>query len=87
MYDTYGFPVDLTLLMCEEKGMKVDMKGYETQMEAARAAAKAGGNFASNEAIDVAADEVDQLKNRMSVPPTDDTHKYVWDSNGKGENQ
>lgn len=23
MYDTFGFPIDLTLLMCEEKGLKV----------------------------------------------------------------
>lgn len=29
LYDTYGFPVDLTQLMTEEKGLKVDMSGYE----------------------------------------------------------
>lgn len=29
LYDTYGFPVDLTQLMAEEKGLQVDMQGYE----------------------------------------------------------
>lgn len=29
LYDTYGFPVDLTQLMTEEKGYKIDMNAYE----------------------------------------------------------
>lgn len=29
LYDTYGFPVDLTQLMTEEKGLKIDLDGYE----------------------------------------------------------
>lgn len=29
LYDTYGFPVDLTQLMSEEKGLVVDMNAYE----------------------------------------------------------
>lgn len=29
MYDTFGFPVDLTNLMVEEKGLTIDMAGYE----------------------------------------------------------
>lgn len=29
LYDTYGFPIDLTQLMAEEKGLKIDMTGYE----------------------------------------------------------
>ncbi|CAH2243143.1 jg14436 [Pararge aegeria aegeria] len=28
MYDTYGFPIDLTQLMCEEKGLAIDMEAY-----------------------------------------------------------
>ena len=49
-------------------------------MDKARQRAKEGGHFTANEAIDMAADEVDQLKNKMGVPPTDDTHKYKWDA-------
>lgn len=29
LWDTYGFPVDLTQLMAEEKGLEVDMPGFE----------------------------------------------------------
>jgi len=29
LYDTYGFPLDLTTLMCEEKGVSVDTEAYE----------------------------------------------------------
>ena len=36
LYDTYGFPVDLTRLMAEEKDMNVDMAGFESQMEGQR---------------------------------------------------
>ncbi|MEH6306424.1 alanine--tRNA ligase [Olivibacter sp. CPCC 100613] len=42
LYDTYGFPIDLTGLMAREKGWEVDMKGFETalnkQKERSRAA-------------------------------------------------
>ena len=37
LYDTYGFPVDLTRLMADEKDMTVDMAGFESEMEAQRA--------------------------------------------------
>jgi alanyl-tRNA synthetase len=29
LYDTYGFPVDLTQLMAEERNLSVDMQAYE----------------------------------------------------------
>ena len=36
LYDTYGFPVDLTQLMAEERDMAVDMAGFEAAMEQQR---------------------------------------------------
>jgi alanyl-tRNA synthetase len=41
LYDTFGFPVDLTRLMAQEKGFGVDEKGFEKQMDDAREKAKA----------------------------------------------
>jgi len=36
LYDTYGFPIDLTQLMTEEKGLKIDMAGYEESKKQAQ---------------------------------------------------
>ncbi len=33
LFDTYGFPVDLTNLMAEEKGLEVDMEGFNANLE------------------------------------------------------
>ncbi|MCH2663909.1 alanine--tRNA ligase [bacterium] len=48
LYDTYGFPIDLTELMAAEKGIKVDTTGFERAMEEQKnrsreATRKAGG--------------------------------------------
>lgn len=41
LYDTYGFPVDLTSLIAAEKGFSVDEAAFDKEMEAARTKAKA----------------------------------------------
>lgn len=41
LHDTYGFPIDLTLEMAEEKGLDVDREGFRALMEEQRARAKA----------------------------------------------
>ena len=40
LYDTYGFPVDLTIEMVEEQGMKLDEKAFHQQMEEQRQRAR-----------------------------------------------
>ncbi len=41
LYDTYGFPLDLTEILAHERGLKVDTAGFETAMEAQRQRARA----------------------------------------------
>jgi len=41
LYDTFGFPIDLTQLLCEERGLKVDMETFEKHMNAQRDRARA----------------------------------------------
>lgn len=45
LYDTYGFPLDLTIIMAEEKGLKVDEKGFEEEMEKQRQRARDAAKF------------------------------------------
>ena len=45
LYDTYGFPLDLTQLMAREKGLEVDEIGFHENMKKQRDRAKASGNF------------------------------------------
>jgi len=47
LYDTYGFPVDLTRVMAEEKNMTVDMSGFEKAMESQRSRARESSSFAA----------------------------------------
>ena len=42
LWETSGFPLDLTQLMAEEDGLEVDVPGYEVAMEAAREKSRAG---------------------------------------------
>jgi len=42
LYDTYGFPLDLTELMARERGLAVDSAGFEKFMDEARALSRAG---------------------------------------------
>ena len=45
LYDTYGFPIDLTVEMAKERGFTVDMPSYETAMEEQRDRARRAGKF------------------------------------------
>lgn len=51
--DTYGFPIDLTVELCAEKGLDVDMDGYKSELEkqktTARAARKDGSSWDSDD--------------------------------------
>ncbi|HET9818902.1 MAG TPA: alanine--tRNA ligase [Rhodanobacteraceae bacterium] len=47
LYDTFGFPVDLTADIARERGLGVDMAGFERAMEAQRERARAASKFES----------------------------------------
>ena len=48
LYDTYGFPVDLTNDVAREHNVKIDEAGFEKAMEAQRARAQKASNFGAN---------------------------------------
>jgi len=45
LYDTYGFPVDLTADIARERGLEVDMDGFDKAMNEQRERARAAGRF------------------------------------------
>ena len=75
LHDTYGFPVDLTQLMAEERGMKVDVEGFTTLMEEARTRARAGAKGAEDAGLGFGTDAVATLK-KLGRQPTDDSDKF-----------
>jgi len=48
LYDTYGFPSDLTADIARERGLTVDMDGFRVAMEAQRARARSASQFATD---------------------------------------
>ncbi len=62
LYDTYGFPVDLTADIARERGLTIDMPGFDQSMNEQRERARAASNFESK----------GQLPAEMasSLPPT-----------------
>ena len=45
LYDTYGFPLDLTADVCRERNIAIDEEGFECEMEAQRLRAQAASQF------------------------------------------
>jgi alanyl-tRNA synthetase len=76
LYDTYGFPIDLTDLMAQERGLKVDLEGFEQAMEEAKARSRQGGRKETGEQkIELRAEQVAKL-GHLHVKPTDDSFKF-----------
>jgi len=62
LYDTYGFPLDLTMMLAEEKGFKIDHRGFEQEMQAQRERARKASKFGS------VVTEDDWIEFRPSLP-------------------
>lgn len=70
LHDTYGFPVDLTQIMAQEKGLAVDIAEYERLMEEARERARACAKGFEAAGIAIPAELL------APFGPTDDSAKY-----------
>ena len=75
LHDTYGFPIDLTQLMAAERGMAVDVQGFERLMDAARERARSGGKIGVKRLWEIPSEVLAQL-GPTGVPSTDDSYKY-----------
>ncbi len=78
LHDTYGFPIDLTRIMAEERGMSVDIAGYEKLMEQAKELARSGGKGEKSRLTDLSPDALAQLS-LAGVTQTNDQPKFSRD--------
>ena len=75
LYDTYGFPIDLTSLMAEERGLKIDLAAYEKEREKAEERSRAGSAKETDKGLALDGDTVARLM-RLGVEPTNDSAKF-----------
>ncbi len=76
LYDTYGFPVDLTQIMAEERGLSVDLAGFDKAMEEAKERSRQGGRRdEGGSKIELRAEQVAKL-GHLNVKPTNDDAKF-----------
>lgn len=61
LYDTFGFPIDLTELLCAERGLKVDMPRFEQLMEEARELSRAAQKSSIVRALDISSEAVTEF--------------------------
>jgi alanyl-tRNA synthetase len=82
LYDTLGFPIDLTQIMASEQGFDVDVKGFQAAMteqkERSRVATRTK-RLAGRVALTLGAEQTAYLARDAKVAPTDDSSKYTWD--------
>jgi alanyl-tRNA synthetase len=76
LYDTYGFPVDLTLLMAEELGLGVNHEQFEGAQAASREASKASLKVGARDVVRLDVHDIAALENNASVSKTDDSAKF-----------
>ena len=79
LYDTYGFPLDLTRDVAKERGFTVDEEGFLAALEKQRERARAAQQFALEvgEKLEVYSDLLDELKRTGVLPATGVEHLYT----------
>jgi alanyl-tRNA synthetase len=76
LYDTYGFPVDLTRLMAEEAGLDIDEKAFEEARLQSKEASKGGKRSAGKELVKLDVHALAKLEGNDEVSVTNDDAKY-----------
>ncbi|MEM9478784.1 MAG: alanine--tRNA ligase [Verrucomicrobiota bacterium] len=85
LYDTYGFPVDLTCLLADELGFEVDMDGFEELMEEQRERARSAQKSEIVTALEIATDaetefvgfEADETEAEVLEVHSEDEFRFV----------
>ncbi|KAF8894893.1 tRNA synthetases class II (A)-domain-containing protein [Gymnopilus junonius] len=76
LYDTFGFPVDLTRLMAEELGLTINDTEFEEAQAQSKEASKASLKKASTNMVKLDVHDIAALERNDQVPKTDDSAKF-----------
>ncbi|PWN22402.1 hypothetical protein BCV69DRAFT_276352 [Microstroma glucosiphilum] len=76
LYDTYGFPVDLTLIMAQEKGLGVNDAEFQEAKTKSYEASKGGARTQEEGMPRFDVHDLGALEKMDDVPKTDDSHKF-----------
>ena len=88
LYDTFGFPIDLTELLCAERGLKVDMPRFEALMEQQQERSRAAKKSTVVRALEISTDAVTEFTgfdadeceaSVLEVHPQDDSLFVITD--------
>jgi alanyl-tRNA synthetase len=75
LYDTFGFPVDLTEIMAAERGLRIDNAEFEEARLKAKEASK-GVKQAASDTVKLDVHDLGKLEKMNAVPKTDDSAKF-----------
>lgn len=75
LYDTFGFPVDLTQIMAEERGLQIDNAEFEDARLKAKEASK-GQKKAAASTVKLDVHDINNLEKMSGVTKTDDSAKF-----------
>lgn len=76
LYDMFGFPVDLTRLMAEERGLVVDEESFEKAKQRSLEVSKGNGKVTSEDVVQLDVHDLGLLDASDAVPKTRDDAKY-----------
>nr|GAT57707.1 predicted protein [Mycena chlorophos] len=77
LYDTFGFPVDLTQLMAEELGLGINGEEFEAAQAVSKEASKASLKKNTTDAVKLDVHDIAALEKNSEVPKTDDSAKFA----------
>src|SRR5690554_332281 len=61
LYDTYGFPIDLTCLLAEEKDLEVDLASFETKLKEQQDRSRAAGKISTDDWVVLKEDDKEEF--------------------------
>ncbi|KAJ1569381.1 Alanine--tRNA ligase [Nowakowskiella sp. JEL0078] len=76
LYDTYGFPDDLTRLMAEEHGLTIDETEFTSEQEKAKYRSKSSRKSRTGEKIALDVHALGEIEQSLKLAKTDDSFKY-----------